>query len=69
MAYTTAQRTALESALVSGELEIEVEGRRVRYRSTAEIERALAIIDEDIAKAAGRRRRKYTRVNVRKGVL
>jgi hypothetical protein len=37
MAITQADLDALNTAIVSSELEVELEGRRVRYRSVAEL--------------------------------
>lgn len=37
MAYTTAQLQALEDAIATGELTVEYEGKRVTYRSIAEL--------------------------------
>lgn len=37
MAYTQADLDRLDRAIVSEELEVEVDGQRVRYRTTAEL--------------------------------
>ena len=54
-----AQRAALVAARSSAELEAEFQSggtrRRVTYRSIAELERAIAAIDRDIAALQGKR--------------
>ncbi len=52
MALTQTDIDNLESALASGELEVEQEGRRVRYRSIDELTSALAYAREQIAQAS-----------------
>lgn len=47
-----AKKTALEDALLSGELTVESDGDRVTYRSVGEIERAIAHCDRQIAAAS-----------------
>lgn len=42
MAYTQDQIDTLESALAAGVLEIEYNGKRVKYQSAAEMRRTLA---------------------------
>lgn len=42
MATYTAEIAALETALASGELTVEIEGRRVTYRSAGELKSAIA---------------------------
>lgn len=37
MAFTTTQLTAIESAMASGELMVEYEGKKVQYRSMADL--------------------------------
>lgn len=45
MAYTTAQRDALRSAIASGELSVSYEGKTVTYRSIPELKEALAVVE------------------------
>lgn len=52
MAYTQAQLDALESALVNGTLSVEFEGKRVTYRSLAEIERAMSVVKKGLGLGA-----------------
>ena len=42
MAYTSDQLATVEAALASGTLRVQVNGRSVEYRSTAELERLRA---------------------------
>lgn len=37
MAFTTAQLTAVEAAIASGELLVEYEGKKVQYRSMSDL--------------------------------
>lgn len=54
MALTQTDLDNLEAAMVSSELEVELEGRRVRYRSLAELKGAYQIAKDIInAQAAG----------------
>ena len=52
MAYTTTQLAALQSALASGELSVEYDGKKVQYRSIAELERAISVVQGGL-EAAG----------------
>lgn len=47
-----AKKTALEDALLSGELTVESDGDRVTYRSVAEIQRAIDFCDRQIANSS-----------------
>ena len=53
MAITQTDVDNLESALVTGTLSVEVDGRKVTYRSVAELKGALSYARDQIAKAAG----------------
>lgn len=53
MSDTDAELAALRKALGSPTLEAEYEGHRVKYRSVAEIERAIARLEKTKAAAAG----------------
>lgn len=44
MAFTQADLNAVDAAIATGEMTVEVDGRRVTYRSVAELERAKQII-------------------------
>jgi hypothetical protein len=52
MAFTAAQLTALEEAIASGELTVEFEGKRVTYRSMAELLQARDVVKAGL-EAAG----------------
>jgi hypothetical protein len=45
MAYTTAQRDALQAAIASGALEVEYGDKRVKYRSLGEMQQLLSQMD------------------------
>ena len=62
-----AQKAALEEARGSGELRIRTLDNEVTYRSMDEIDRALASVDDAIARVEGTPRRYQVRVNSRKG--
>lgn len=51
--YSDAQLQALQDALATGELEVEYEGRKVRYRSVAELRTAISTVQQALAQAAG----------------
>ena len=51
MALTQTDVDRLKNAMATGVLTVEYEGRRVTYRSQAELERALALAQEDVAQA------------------
>ncbi len=57
MALTQADLEALDSAIASSELEVELEGRRVRYRSIAELLAARTHVAAVLATGTGTRRR------------
>lgn len=44
MAFTTTQLAAIESAIASGELTVEFDGKRVTYRSMSELREAYQTI-------------------------
>lgn len=60
MAFTQTDLDAINAAIATGELTVEMEGRRVTYRSMADLERARSIIQADLGAAgqaaAGARR-------------
>lgn len=63
MAFTPTQLQALKDALASGELEVQFEGKVVRYRSIAELKEAIALVTGELETAgtiaAGTPRRSY----------
>lgn len=52
MAFTTAQLTALEEAIASGELTVSYEGKTVTYRSMADLQKAYDMVKSAL-EAAG----------------
>lgn len=55
MAYSEAQRTALQTALANGVRRVSYDGRTVEYRDLAEIRQALQEVEAGLAAAAGTR--------------
>lgn len=51
MAITQAKIDALEDALTSGELEVEYDGKRTKFRSIDELRKALAYAKEELSGA------------------
>lgn len=60
--YTSAQLAALRAALTSGTLTVEYDGKRVTYRSLAEIERAISIVSASLDRDAGTVKRRAVRL-------
>lgn len=48
MAFTTQQLQALQDALASGELEVQFDGKVVKYRSISELKQAIAMVTADL---------------------
>lgn len=65
--YTSAQRTALINAIASGVLTVHYENGTTTYRSLAEMERVLTLMDRDLADATNTRTR-MIRVNSKKNL-
>lgn len=53
MAFTSADLAAVDSAIASGELTVEVNGKRITYRSFTELESARRLIVGELAGTAG----------------
>lgn len=53
MALSQTDLDNLKKALASGRLTVEIDGRRVTYRSVAELKDAIAFVEADLAKTAG----------------
>jgi hypothetical protein len=51
MAFTQADLDALNTAIVGQELEVDYDGRRVRFRSVAELRAAYEHVKQEIAAA------------------
>ena len=54
MAYTEAQRDALRAALASGVLRVTYDGITTEYRSVRELRNALTVVEQALARDAGR---------------
>ena len=52
MAFTSSDLASIDAALASGELAVEVSGKRITYRSIAELKAARQLISAEIAAAA-----------------
>lgn len=52
MAFTQTDLDAVNAAIASGELSVEVSGRRVTYRSMADLLQARSLIAGEVATAA-----------------
>jgi hypothetical protein len=63
VAYTQAQLDELKRIKASGALEAEFEGRRVKYRSLAELNQAIAEMEREINGGTG-----YRLVSTSKGL-
>jgi hypothetical protein len=55
MAFTQSDVDALDRAIAAGELEVENNGRRVKYRSIAELLKARELMIGEVTAAAGNR--------------
>jgi hypothetical protein len=63
-----ARREALTAQRSSGVARVSYDGKSVEYRSLAEIDRALEVLDREIAAADGRRIVRQVRVTTAKGL-
>lgn len=68
MASLADYKTALEAALYSGALTVEHNGKRVTYRTVAELERQLALINQGIADTSATAAPRVLRVSTSKGL-
>jgi len=62
------RRDALERTMAAGTLTVETDGRRVTYRTMAEMETALARLNRAIAAASGTARVHTVRISTTKGL-
>ena len=67
MAYTAADREALERALAKGERRVTFGDKTMEYRSVDELRAALREIDAALAREAGRPKLRQIRVTTGKG--
>jgi hypothetical protein len=68
MAYTVADREALERALARGERRVTFGDKTVEYRSVDELRASLREVDAALAREAGRPRLRQIRVTTGKGL-
>ncbi|WP_339751888.1 hypothetical protein [uncultured Marinobacter sp.] len=68
MAYTNADREALERALAKGERRVTFGDKTVEYRSVDELREALREIDTQLARDQGRTPVRQIRVTTDKGL-
>lgn len=68
MAYTTADREALERALAKGERQVTFGDKTVEYRSVDELRAALREVDAALMHEAGRSRARQIRITMSKGL-
>lgn len=68
MAYTEAQKTALEKALASGVRRVTYDGHTVEYNSLDEIRTALAEVNRALQSAAGTVMARQYRIYTSKGL-
>lgn len=62
-----AQRTALVKAMRSGALKVRHGDKSVDYRSMSEMRTALEMLDEEIAEASGKKKKRITYVSASRG--
>lgn len=55
MALSINDLDALDMALVSGELSVEIDGRKITYRSVSEIQKSRRFLGRKLAAQAGKR--------------
>lgn len=67
MAYTQADLERLDRAIANSQLEVQYDGKRVRFRSTDELMRARAHVERELSKGMGRSRQFRLR-NAGKGI-
>jgi hypothetical protein len=68
IAELKSRREALSASRASGVARVSYDGRTVDYRSMAEIDRAIEVLDREIAAAEGRRIVRRLRVTTTKGL-
>ena len=62
------RREALSASRSSGVARVSYDGKTVEYRSLAEIDRAIEVLDREIAAMEGRRIVRHVRVTTSKGL-
>jgi roadblock/LC7 domain-containing protein len=66
--YTEQHLQALREALASGEHRVTYDGKSVEYRSVVDIKAAIAEVESQIARAAGKRKSRQIRISTSKGL-
>jgi predicted GTPase len=66
--YTEQHLQALREALASGEHRVTYDGKSVEYRSVVDLKTAIAEVESQIARAAGRRKSRQIRITTSKGL-
>jgi len=68
IAELNTRREALSASRSSGVARVSYDGKTVEYRSLAEIDRAIEVLDREIAAMEGRRIVRHVRVMTGKGL-
>jgi hypothetical protein len=68
LAELQSRREALAASRASGVARVSYDGKTVEYRSLAEIDRAIDVLDREIAALEGRRVIRQVRVTTSKGL-
>jgi hypothetical protein len=68
LAELQTRREALAASRASGVARVSYDGKTVEYRSLAEIDRAIDVLDREIAALEGRRVIRQVRVTTTKGL-
>ena len=66
--YTEQHLHALREALASGEHRVTYDGKSVEYRSVTDLKAAIAEVESQIARAAGKRKSRQIRISTSKGL-
>jgi predicted GTPase len=66
--YTEQHLQALREALASGEHRVTYDGKSVEYRSVVDLKAAIAEVESQIARAAGKRKSRQIRITTSKGL-
>ena len=66
--YTEQHLQALREALASGEHRVTYDGKSVEYRSVVDLKAAIAEVESQIARTAGKRKSRQIRISTSKGL-
>lgn len=69
MAYTQSDIDALKASIKSGQQRVRFADREVTYRSIEEMQRILAVMEAEVAGAAGRIRKRRITVTPTTGIV